>query len=97
MKIKILVLTLIMALCCGSFSAVAAEPAVAATAGTVVIDTTLSGVGAGVPVMVLILPEINEAVTNEDVTLSRLPQGTSASAIISALKSNDLKYSTFKS
>ncbi|MBQ4517609.1 MAG: S-layer homology domain-containing protein [Clostridia bacterium] len=95
MKRKILVFTLIMALCCGSFSAVAAEPAVAATAGTVVIDTTLSGVGAGVPVMVLILPEINDAVTDEDITLSRLPQGTSAATIISTLKSNDLKVEYF--
>lgn len=94
MKIKILVLTLIAALCCGSFSAAAASP-IAATGGTIVIDTVLSGVEAGVPVLVLILPEINEPTTQEDITASCLPQGTDAAEIISALKSSDLNVEYF--
>lgn len=89
MKNKILTLALVI-LCCLSLSVSAQSTPVTATGGTVVIDAELDGIEDGTPVLIVVMPEITDIVTNEDITMSKLPTSKVASEIISSLKGSEL-------
>lgn len=89
MKNKILILTLLI-LSCLWFGVSAQDAPVTATGGTVVINAEFAGEKQGTPVLIVVLPEITDPATQEDITMSMLPVSNDAATIINSLKGSGL-------